>query len=145
MVTWCRLLLESFRHWTARELIPRFGSAEQQADALFYAPFVVVSHGTEPDPILNYGNRMALDLWETDWTRLVTTPSRVTAEAVNRAERDRMLHRAAAKGVIEDYRGVRISLRGRRFLVENAVVWNVLAPDMTRRGQAATFSHWTFL
>ncbi len=64
LVNWCQLLLDSFRRWTGCELLERAGTAEDQARALFAAPFVVVSHGTEDDPILNYGNQAALDLWE---------------------------------------------------------------------------------
>jgi hypothetical protein len=145
MVAWSLLLLESFRRWTGRELLGRTGTAEEQATALYTAPFVVVSHGTEADPILNYGNKLALELWETDRERFLRTPSRLTAEPVNRAERERMLAWAATQGFIDDYRGVRISLTGRRFLVENALVWTVVDAGGKRAGQAATFSHWTFL
>ncbi|MEZ6067919.1 MAG: MEKHLA domain-containing protein [Planctomycetaceae bacterium] len=41
------------------------------AEALFEAPFVVVAHGTEADPILDYANRQALELWETDLPTLL--------------------------------------------------------------------------
>lgn len=145
VVNWCSLLLNSFRHWTGRELIDRLGPATEQAHTLYCAPFVVVSHGTEPDPILNYGNQAALELWETSFSEFTKTPSRVTAEPVDRAERHRMLERALRSGFIADYHGVRISLRGRRFLVENAVVWNVLGPEGGRHGQAAMFSRWRWL
>jgi len=144
-VAWAGVLLDSFRRWTGRDLIERLGSDEDQAQALFAAPFVVASHGTEADPVLNYGNRAALDLWEMEWTEFSRTPSRLTAEPVNRAERGRMLAEAAARGFFTDYRGVRISRSGRRFLVENAIVWNLVDADDRPRGQAATFSRWTFL
>lgn len=144
-ILWVQLLLDSFRHWTGRELIDRTGDAETQARRLFAAPFVVVSHGTEADPILNYGNRMALELWETDWERLTRTPSRLTVEPGNRAERERMLARAATRGFIEDYSGIRITGSGRRFQVEQALVWNVVNRDRTMHGQAATFSRWVFV
>jgi len=105
----------------------------------------VVSHGTEADPILNYGNQTALDLWEMTWEQLIRTPSRLTAEPVNRAEREWMLEQARTRGFIDTYRGVRISGTGRRFLVENALIWNVLEAGHERIGQAATFSRWTWL
>lgn len=142
---WSQLLLDSFYHWTGRELVERTGSEEAQAQSLFTAPFVVVSHGTEEDPVLNYGNRMALELWEMTWAQLTSTPSRLTAEPVNQAERERMLARASARGFIDDYRGVRISGTGRRFLVEDAIVWNVVDATDKKQGQAATFSRWSFL
>jgi hypothetical protein len=145
IVAWSQLLLESFRHWTHRDLIHREGTPVEQAGTLFFAPIVVVSHGLETDPILNYGNRTALDLWETGWATFVRIPSRLTAEPVNQANRERMLTRAAQYGFIEDYRGVRVSFTGRRFDVHDALVWNVIGPDGRRQGQAATFSRWTFL
>jgi hypothetical protein len=99
----------------------------------------------EEDPILNYGNQQVLNLWEVTWAELTRTPSRLTAESVNRAERERMLERAAGQGYIDDYRGIRISRTGRQFLVEGAVVWNVHDRQRRRQGQAATFKTWRFL
>lgn len=143
VIAWSQLLLDSFSRWMGRELLPRIGSAEDQARALFSASFVVVSHGTEADPILNYGNQTALNLWELSWEQLTSTPSRLTAEPLNRDERARMLAAAEAHGYFAGYRGVRISATGRRFLVEDATVWNVVDARGHRVGQAATFACWT--
>jgi len=145
VIRWSQVLFNSFRHWLGRELIERTGGAEQQAKSLYHAPFVVVSHGMEADPILNYGNKIALDVWDLDWERFTRTPSRLTAEPVNQAERARMLARAQEKGFIDDYKGVRITGRGKRFLVQQAIIWNVVGSEGEQLGQAATFSKWTFL
>jgi len=145
IVQWSQWLLDSYRHWTGRELIARVGGPEFQSRALFEWPAVVVSHGTEVDPVLNYGNQTALDLWELTWEQLVKTPSRLTAEPVNRAEREWMLEQARTRGYIDTYRGVRISSTGRRFLVENALIWNVRDSLGQQVGQAATFSQWIAL
>ena len=59
---WIRWLLDSHALWLKRDLIERRGDIEAQSQALFFAPFVVVSHVDSDDPILNYGNRQALDL-----------------------------------------------------------------------------------
>jgi hypothetical protein len=64
---------------------------------------------------------------------------------VNQAERARMLAQAQTQGFIDDYKGVRISGTGKRFLVEQAIVWNVVGAEGEQIGQAATFSRWTFL
>lgn len=145
MVVWSQLLLDSYRKWVGRELIERHGTPGEQAQALFDAPMVVVSHGMETDPILNYGNRRALGLWEMEWEAFTRTPSRCTAEPLERGERERMLERAARDGYLDGYRGVRISRTGRRFLVEDALVWNVVDEEGVKRGQAATFASWTRL
>lgn len=51
------LLAASYRHWTGRELVDAGLDPQARARVLFEAPFVVASHGTEPDPIFNYGNQ----------------------------------------------------------------------------------------
>jgi MEKHLA domain len=145
VIEWTQWLLNSYHHWTGRELLERVGEADFQAHALFQAPFVVVSHGSEEDPVLNYGNQMALDLWEMTWDRLVGTPSRLTAEPVDRAEREWMLEQARTRGYLDTYRGVRISATGRRFLVEDALIWNVVDHHGHCVGQAASFSRWSWL
>jgi len=145
VVHWTERLLDSYRHWIGRELIERQGDPEFQSRMLFESPMVVVSHGIEADPVINYGNRMALELWEVSWEQLTKTPSRLTAEPLNRAERQWMLEQARIRGFVDTYRGVRISGTGRRFLVENALIWNVLDAGRHQIGQAATFSHWTWL
>jgi hypothetical protein len=80
-----------------------------------------------------------------DWDQFTKTPSRLTAEPANRDERARMLKQAQTHGYISDYRGIRISRSGKRFLVERATVWTIQKPDGTLLGQAATFSDWTYL
>tara|TARA_R110002072_G_C7978996_1_gene536095 strand:+ start:111943 stop:112410 length:468 start_codon:yes stop_codon:yes gene_type:complete len=140
-----QILLNSYRRFLGEELISREGSVEEQSRTLFEIPFVVVSHGTQIDPILNYGNQTALDLWEIDLETLLRTPSRMTAEPVHRDERDRLLERTSRDGFVDDYRGIRIASTGRRFLIEKAIVWNLVDDDGDRVGQAATFSEWVFL
>jgi hypothetical protein len=97
------------------------------------------------DPILNYGNAAALALWEMPWEEFTGTPSRLTAEAPNRAERARLLSAVAADGFIDDYSGVRISKTSRRFRIAQATVWNLVTDSGEPCGQAATFSQWEFL
>ena len=143
MTSHVQVLLDSFARLLGRELIPRVGSIEEQAERLFHAPFVVVSHGTEADPVLNYGNAAALALWEMDFATLTQTPSRLTAEPVHRDERARLLERTLRDGYVDDYAGIRISSTGRRFRIEQAVVWNLVDAAGVHRGQAATFDRWT--
>jgi hypothetical protein len=145
VVEWSQLLLNSFRHWTGCELLERAGDRAFQAHALFLSQFVVVSHGMEEDPLLNYGNQVALELWGMTWEDLTRTPSRLTAEPTNHAEREWMLEQAKTRGYLDTYRGVRITSTGRRFLVENALIWNVVDAEGQRVGQAARFSQWTWL
>jgi hypothetical protein len=140
-----QILLNSYRRFVGEELLARDGSDEDQSRALFEAPSVVVSHGTQADPILTYGNQVALDLWEMELETLLATPSRMTAEPLHRDERARLLERTSRDGFVDDYQGIRIASTGRRFLIEKAIVWNLVNVQGDRVGQAATFSDWVFL
>ena len=135
-------MLNSFRRFVGRELIERTGNDDLDARIVFEASFVVVSHGTQDDPILNYGNKTALSLWEMDIPTLTSTPSRLTAEPMHRDERAQLMTRAARDGFVDDYRGIRISSSGKRFLIERAIIWNLVDSDEQLVGQAATFSNW---
>src|SRR5690349_17163130 len=84
------ILALSYRRFTGRDLLPGLFNPLGLSKNLFSAPFVLVSHGIEADPILNYGNAAALTLWEMTWNELTRTPSRLTAEAPVRAERARL-------------------------------------------------------
>lgn len=140
-----QIIARSLKHWTGRELLRGNFPAAEIADKIFHVSFVLVSHGTEADPVLNYGNAAALALWEMSWAELTHTPSRLTAEAPNREERARLLAAVTARGFIDDYSGVRISKTGRRFKISRATVWNLLTEDNKPCGQAAMFAHWEFL
>ena len=83
VLAWCHILLASYRHWMGTDLIEPSDNPASQSHALFHAPFVLVSHGIEDDPLLNYGNHMALSLWEFSWDELIRTPSRVTADSAS--------------------------------------------------------------
>lgn len=141
-LTWIRWLLDSYAFWLKRELIDRTGTLEEQSERLYVSPFVVASHTKAEDPILNFGNRQALALWEGTWEEFTSTSSRLTAEPANQAERARMLDQVATHGFVTDYQGIRISRSGRRFLVQQATVWNILDDHGITQGQAATFSQW---
>lgn len=137
-------LIRSFQHWFDRPLLELDGLPLETAEALFHAPFVVVSHGTQTDPILNYGNSQALTLWEMGWAQFTQTPSRLTAEPMEQEERDRLLAQARAQGYISDYKGIRISSTGQRFWIQDVVLWDVLDEQNQRCGQAARFDRWEF-
>lgn len=149
-------LLKSFQHWTGRSLLNSLIlnlstssalSAEQLerlAQDLFEAPFVVVSHGIETDPIFNYGNQQALTLWELDWQSFTQMPSRQSAAPMEQEAREQLLAEAKQEGYIRNYRGIRTSSTGRQFWIENVILWNVLDEQQQQCGQAAMFTQWQF-
>lgn len=138
------LLLNSYRRATGKSLI-ELTPGSTAAESLYNASFALLSHGTEEDPVLNYGNRTAQYLWEMDWNSFTAMPSRLTAEPMERGVREAFMDDVRQKGYSDGYEGVRISGSGRRFRIERAIVWNVIDEEGMYRGQAATFPSWTWL
>ncbi len=136
------LIAESFQRLIGAPLVAH---VDDIAESLWHAPRVIVAHGTEPDPIFFFGNKMALELFEMSAEDFIKLPSRLSAEAVNREERQRLLNEVMRNNFIANYAGVRISATGRRFRIEQAVVWNLLDAQGEKHGQAATFDHWVGL
>ncbi|HIK05918.1 MAG TPA: MEKHLA domain-containing protein [Trichormus sp. M33_DOE_039] len=137
-------LLKSFQHWTGKQLIDVNASPIEMSQALFKAPFVLVSHGTEVDPIFNYGNHQALELWELSWEDFTKMPSRKTAEEIVQQERDRLLAEAATQG-FSYFSGVRITSTGKRFHIQDGILWNLIDEQHKYCGQAAVYSECSFI
>lgn len=138
-------LLESYARWTGRRIVNTELPPVEQARRLFHAPFVLLSHDTAPDPILNYSNQAGLSLFQLTWEELNALPSRLTAESVEQAQREQLLATVAKRGHLDNYRGVRITKTGRRFMIEQAAVWNLTDEDGAYYGQAAMFSRWKYI
>jgi hypothetical protein len=145
IIRWSQILATSFKQLLGKELIKSVNTPEELAAALFSVPFVVVSHGIQADPIFNYGNQTALQLWSISWDEFTQTPSRLSAEPVNRVTRAAMLEQAATQGYIDNYQGIRISRTGQRFLIKQAIIWNLIDELGQKCGQAATFSDWHWI
>ena len=128
---------------TGRDLAHGLDQSQGLESAVWFAPYVLVAHDRSADPVFVYGNSTALDLFEMDWDGFTSLPSRLSAEPDEQHERERLLQGVAERGYISDYRGVRISSTGRRFVIEDAVVWDVVDENGLLRGQAALFDRWT--
>ena len=142
------LILNSHDQAFGCALIP---SARQRQSArvlcqeLFACGFPVLAHGIEDDPKLSYANADALLLWETNWTGLIGLPSKLTAPESERAERRSALLKAQDFKAISGYDGIRISRRGRRFMIRNARIWSLKDSEEKVLGQAASFRDWWWI
>lgn len=130
------ILCASYQRLTGRVL---------HTETLHTAPFAVVSHGTQADPIFNYANLTALALFEMDWATFTHLPSRLSAEEMEQEARASLLARVSQHGFVDDYSGVRISATGKRFMVKNATVWNLADENGAYYGQAALLKEWELL
>lgn len=123
--------------WIGSPLIEAMPGSIEAVKELLEAPFAVVSHDTQADPVFNYANEQALQLFGMKWEEITQLPSRCSAEDMDRAERAVLLERVSRQGYVDDYSGVRIAKDGRRFTIHNATVWNLLDEDGNYCGQAA--------
>ncbi|MEM8866637.1 MAG: MEKHLA domain-containing protein [Verrucomicrobiota bacterium] len=135
-------LLDNYERCFSQALIAHGADAPAR---LMAAPFVVLSHGNEADPIFNYANRTAQTLFEMDWAQFTALPSRFSAQSMHRDERQKLLDEVQTQGYSDNYKGIRISATGKRFYIHQARIWNLLDPEGERIGQAATFSNWEWL
>ena len=139
------LLLQSHQRAFGQPLIAAAQAGRSKrllCQELFACGFPVLAHGTEKDPKLSYANAAALQLWETSWYELIGMPSRLTAPDSERAERSSALGQAQRLDAVQNYRGLRISRRGRRFMINKARIWTLWDQEERVCGQAACFSDW---
>ena len=144
IIRWSQILANSYRQALGEDLIA-YDSPEQLAQNLFQAPFVLVSHGTQTDPIFNYANQTAMQLWGLDWAEFVRTPSASVTQPDEMEDRAAMLQQAAERGYIDNYEGTRIAKSGKKFLIKQVRLWNLQDEKGDRCGQAATFPSWQWL
>jgi hypothetical protein len=132
------LLAGSFERLTHQTFVPKEISPDDAPRWLYEeAPFGVLAHNTAEDPVFVYGNRTAQNRFEYSWDELTSLPSRLSAEAPERSERERFLDEVRRYGFVANYKGVRIAKSGKRFWIEDAIVWQLTDADGTYRGQAA--------
>ena len=116
---------------------------DQDADWLYrVAPFVVLAHSTAPDPKFIYANKAAQACFGYSWEEFLALPSRLSAEPVDWAERQALLEKVTRDGFLSGYRGVRVAKSGRRIIIDDGIVWELVDSAGIRHGQAATFGSW---
>jgi hypothetical protein len=137
------LLVSSYRRTVGLE--PAFLEPEERPSAAWLyeeARHAVLAHNTDPDPRFIYANKAAQACFEYGWDEIVSLPSRLSAEPVDREARQRLLDTVARHGFAAGYSGFRIAKSGRRFFIEDGVVWQLIDGDGASGGQAATFAKW---
>ena len=137
------LLSESYVRLLGTPLVPDENLTPVEAAHWLYedAPFGILAHGTQPDPVFVYGNLRAQRLFGYAWHELTALPSRLSAEAPERSERQAFLEQVTREGYVEGYRGIRVKQAGERFWIERATVWQLFDRHGLYRGQAAMIPH----
>ncbi|KWC91610.1 MEKHLA domain-containing protein [Burkholderia cepacia] len=132
------LLADSYRRLLNRPLVPDGMSSSDGAAWLYgTAPFGILAHDMSADPVFVYGNERAQEIFEYDWDELTALPSRLSAEPMERRDRQSFLEKVMRDGFVSEYRGVRVTKSGKRFWIEHATVWQLIDADGNVRRQAA--------
>ncbi|MGL5035403.1 MAG: MEKHLA domain-containing protein [Microcystaceae cyanobacterium] len=139
------LLNSSYQQLTGKTWLDWGLKGPDYAQAIFNAPFVVLSHDPSAEPIFTYANLTAQKLFEMDWAEFTSLPSRRSAEQPNQEERARLLDAVTKRGFIDNYQGIRISKTGRKFWILDATVWNLIDPEGNYHGQAAICPRWQYV
>ncbi|MEG3084383.1 MEKHLA domain-containing protein [Sphingomonas sp. PB2P12] len=131
------LLVNSYQRIVGKPLVP-----DNRDEQWLYesAPFAVVAHNSNPDPIFIYANIAAQRCFGYDWKEITSLPSRLSAEPINRADRQILLDRVKKHGHYSGYCGIRIAKSGHRFSIDDGCVWQLIDQDGSMQGQAAIFS-----
>jgi len=137
------LLVSSYRRIVGREPAFLDHALHPSAEWLYdRASHPVLAHNTDPDPRFIYANKAAQAAFEYQWDEITELPSRLSAEPVDREDRQRVLDAVARHGFAIGYSGLRIAKSGRRFWIDDGVVWQLIDRNGAVRGQAATFASW---
>ncbi|UXU91480.1 MEKHLA domain-containing protein [Burkholderia sp. S-53] len=132
-----QLLADSHVRLLGRPLVPATIPENDAIEWLYEcAPFAVLAHNTDPDPLFIYANKAAQHRFGYSWDEITRLPSRLSAEAPNREERQQFLARVQRLGYETGYKGVRITKSGQRFMIEEATLWQLLDTDGRLHGQA---------
>ena len=103
------LLISSHLRLVGTPLLPAEVAVDDALRWLYQdAPFCVLAHNTAADPRFVYANLAAQRCFEYSWEEMTALPSRLSAEAPNREERQRLLESVSQKGRADGYRGLRI-------------------------------------
>ena len=135
-----RRVLASHARVTGRPLLPGLAGGE-----VWSGDFALLTHRGDPQAMLNYGNKFALDLWECDWDRFTAMPSSATAPEGDRAARQAMMHQVMRDGFVTGYEGRRISRTGRHFLIQDVTIWRLLEENVESFGVGAFFRQYSYL
>jgi len=138
-----QIIVAAHHRHTRRHLIPATADPVADATALYDARVVVLAHDGGEDPRFVYANRTAQTLWGYTWAEFIGMPSRLSAPPDQRAVREGLLLAGRADGVVIARDLVRVTRTGRRFIIDEIVLWNLDQDGM--RGQAATYGRWRFV
>ena len=142
-VSFSDLLISSYRKIVGTPLVPYEMSGAVGAEWLYRAPFGMLAQDTSLDARFVYANLAAQRRFGYSWREFMGMPARLSAEPQNQDQRQVFMDSVLRQGYVSGYQGRRIAKAGRRFLIQDVTVWNLVDADGTLHGQAALIRRWS--
>ncbi|CAJ1964034.1 unnamed protein product [Cylindrotheca closterium] len=101
--------------------------------------FGVLSHGMQPDPIFNYGNKASLELFGYEIKDLCRTASRLSTVPELMKDRETLIKEIESRGYGYISDAVRVKSDGELFVIDRILVWTVFDDAGRRIGLAAVY------
>lgn len=146
MISHAILLDRSLKRLTGRGIYDRIGVQPSSPKGIYNTVclnerFVLISHGTESNPIYNFGNVAALQAFARSWDDIkFPSAESVVLRSQDEVLRKELMMKVTKNGFVEGASGIRVRGDGKFIKLVDAIVWNCYdMDDSTYVGQAAFF------
>lgn len=134
LLTHLEIIKYSYTLLTSRDL--PLSSNDNLINAFDQCSFPIASHDNSSEPLFNYANRAALNLFKMTSKQMIGLPSKDSALPIDQDERSLILEQVIKYGFIEHYQGKRVASDQSIFHIQDATVWNLLDHEKKYYGQA---------
>lgn len=118
-----------------RKVLP-LNSNNNLINAFDQCSLPIASHDNSSEPLFNYANRAALNLFKMTSKEMIGLPSRASALKVDQDERSFILEQVMKYGFVEHYHGKRVASDKSIVHIQDATIWNLLDREKKYYGQA---------
>lgn len=133
------LIEQNYQRYTGKLLPVPAGIISRQEWLHQQVPYGLLAHNNNSDPVFIYANNHACQSFGYSIKQLLGMPSRFSAAATDRTDRQQLLNTVSQQGIAA-YSGPRINSQGQTFMLYDGYVWQ-LYNNGQLYGQAALF--WT--
>lgn len=130
---------ESFAEFNGKPLPVPSGIEDRYKWLSEEAPYSILTHNTNNDPLFIYANQFALKCFKYTEDEMVGLPSRLSAAEKDREERQKLLEKVEKDGIAYNYNGPRVDKNGNSFHIHDGILWQVTDANGKRLGTGALF------
>jgi hypothetical protein len=109
---------------------------ENLIEAFDQCIYPIASHDNSNEPLFNYANQAALNLFKMTSFEMIGLPSKASVLLTNQEDRSLLLKHVTEQGFIQHYQGQRVASDQSLFNIQDATVWNLIDGFKKYHGQA---------